>query len=347
MNPSLLISRRASMLKSTALFGNAQRQQLWASRSSRVYRRHHVSSTQARRGLSELLSLAEKPKSDREPLRAGKVSPMLEVPRHIPRPPYTERGSLPDWDPNPQVHGPEGVERMRAAGKLAASVLDYAGTLVKPGVTTDAIDRAVHQMIIDNGAYPSPLNYGKFPKSVCTSVNECICHGIPDSRPLREGDILNIDVTVFLNGHHGDTSRMFYVGEVPPAASRICEATKEALNAAIQKCGPGVPFNVIGKTIHAIADRHKYGVVRMFVGHGVGTVFHAYPHIMHHRNNEPGVMQPGMTFTIEPMFTEGSTRERLWPDKWTAVTVDGGLSAQWEHTLLITEKGVDVLTQYE
>lgn len=172
---------------------------------------------------------------------------------------------------------------MKAACKLAAEVRDYAGTLVRPGVTTDEIDRAVHAKIIESGAYPSPLNYGAFPKSVCTSVNECICHGIPDSRPLQDGDIVNIDVTVFLDGYHGDTSRMFYVGNVSQKAKKLCEVTKESLDSAIKLCGPGVRFNVIGAAIQAVAEKHKYGICKGFVGHGVGTVFHAYPHILHYR----------------------------------------------------------------
>lgn len=235
---------------------------------------------------------------------------------------------------------------MRAAGRLAAQVLEHAGSLVRPGITTDEIDRAVHRMTIENNAYPSPLNYGRFPKSVCTSVNECVCHGIPDDRPLQDGDIVNIDVTVYLDGHHGDTSRMFYVGNVSPAARHLCEVTKEALDAAIRQCGPGVPYKVIGQTIHDIADKHKLGVVRDFVGHGVGRAFHSAPAIFHYRNNgEPGKMVVGQTFTIEPMIVQGSTRVKMWKDDWTAVTSDGSLAAQYEHTLLITPNGVEVLTQ--
>lgn len=251
---------------------------------------------------------------------------------------------MPDWDDKPQIHDQTGIEKMRAAGRLAAQVRDYAGTLVKAGVTTDEIDKAVHKMIIDAGAYPSPLNYGGFPKSVCTSVNECICHGIPDSRPLQDGDIVNIDVTVYLDGYHGDTSRMFYVGNVSPKARQLCEVTKQALDAAIAQCSPGARFNTIGAAIQKVADQHKYGICKGFVGHGVGTTFHAYPHILHYKNNEPGLMLPGMTFTIEPMLTEGNPREKMWNDGWTAVTADGGLSAQFEHTLLITDSGVEILT---
>jgi methionyl aminopeptidase len=314
---------------------------------------------------------------------------------------------MPEWDDRPQVHDAAGLEKMRAACTLAARVLDAAGALVAPGVRTDEIDAAVHEMAIAAGAYPSPLNYGAFPKSVCTSVNEVICHGIPDSRPLKEGDIVNIDVTVYLNvsaacagapragapsravdcvigggrggrgsplfrsppartpsltlplslppsppppppclpqGYHGDTSRMFHVGAVSPEAAALCAATSEALAAGIAACGPGARYAAIGDAIQTVADARGFGTCKTFVGHGVGTVFHSYPHIQHHRNNSPGTMSPGMTFTIEPMLTEGSARERVWKDKWTAVTSDGGLSAQQEHTLLITDSGVEILT---
>jgi methionyl aminopeptidase len=304
-----------------------------------------------RRGLSELLSIgkggddqSKESKSKRAPLEPGTVSPPRPVPASILRPPYADSGRMPDWDARPQRHDAAGLEKMRAACRLAAQVLDHAGTLVRPGVTTDEIDKAVHDMIIAAGAYPSPLNYGGFPKSVCTSVNEVICHGIPDSRPLKEGDIVNIDVTVYLNGYHGDTSRMFAVGQISDSATRLCTATTEALMAGIQACGPGVRFASIGNAIQKVADSYKFSLSRTFVGHGVGTVFHAYPHILHHRNNEPGRMEPGMTFTIEPMLCEGSAKEKFWSDQWTAVTIDGGLSAQQEHTLLITDSGVEILT---
>ncbi|CAI5509319.1 unnamed protein product [Closterium sp. Naga37s-1] len=219
------------------------------------------------------------------PLRRGKLSPMRAVPPHIPRPPYADSGISPPFTMEPQVHGEEGQRRMREAGQLAARVRDHAGTLVKPGVTTDEIDRAVHEMIIEAGAYPSPLNYAGFPKSVCTSVNECICHGIPDSRPLEDGDIINIDVTVYLNGYHGDTSKTFYCGNVSNAAKKLVEVTEEALNAAIAICGPDAEFKKIGHAIHAMADKHSYGVVRKFIGHGVGSVFHAGPAVLHYRES--------------------------------------------------------------
>mmetsp|Transcript_48476 Transcript_48476/g.155060 ORF Transcript_48476/g.155060 Transcript_48476/m.155060 type:complete len:307 (+) Transcript_48476:407-1327(+) len=300
--------------------------------------------TAARKGFGELLARKMDKSGGRTLLKQGELSPKLEVPPHIMRPPYADTGVSPPWLDDPQIQDEEGIKRMRAAGKLAAEVRDYAGTLAKPGVTTDFIDKEVHKMIVEAGAYPSPLNYGKFPKSVCTSVNECICHGIPDSRELVDGDIVNIDVTVFLEGYHGDTSRTFFVGEVAPEARKIVEVTKESLDAAIAVCKPGAPFKAIGAAIQVLADEHGYGVVRNFVGHGVGQSFHSGPAVLHYKNEHPGVMVLGQTFTIEPMLTMGSIKERYWKDEWTVVTADGGLSAQFEHTLLITEGGVEILT---
>lgn len=281
----------------------------------------------------------------RKRLRPGKVSPPLPVPRHIQRPPYVKSKQFPGIATQPEVHDDKGIECMRASGKLAAEVLKHAGAMVKPGITTDEIDRVVHQMIIDNGAYPSPLGYGGFPKSVCTSVNECICHGIPDSRELEDGDIINIDVTVYLNGYHGDTSATFFCGNVAEEAKKLVEATRESLYKAISVCAPGVEFKTIGKTIQDHADKFQFGVVRQFVGHGVGKVFHSDPVILHYKNNERGRMLLNQTFTIEPMLTMGSINPIIWDDNWTAVTQDGSLSAQFEHTLLITKDGAEILTQ--
>lgn len=278
-------------------------------------------------------------------LKPGKISPRRPVPAHIQRPPYVESEKLPGIASGPQVLDQQGIECMRASGRLAAQVLQYAGTLVKPGVKTDEIDEAVHQMIIDNGAYPSPLGYGGFPKSVCTSVNECICHGIPDDRPLEDGDIINIDVTVYLNGYHGDTSYTFFCGDVDEKAMKLVQVTKECLDKAISICKAGVEYKNIGKTIHDHADKHRYGVVRQFVGHGVGRVFHADPIILHYRNKEKGRMILNQTFTIEPMLTIGSYNPIMWDDNWTVLTDDGSLSAQFEHTILITEDGAEILTQ--
>ncbi|GLT50165.1 hypothetical protein SLA2020_236720 [Shorea laevis] len=313
--------------------------------------RKHVSMQLSRTlsGLTNLLfnrrnNLDELP-SKRKRLRPGKISPRQPVPSHIQRPPYVNSRVAPGIASGPEVHDDEGIECMRASGRLAAQVLQYAGTLVKPGLKTDEIDEAVHQMIIDNGAYPSPLGYGGFPKSVCTSVNECICHGIPDSRPLEDGDIINIDVTVYLNGYHGDTSATFFCGDVDEEARNLVKVTKECLDKAISICAPGVELKKIGKTIHDHADKYHYGVVQQFVGHGVGRVFHADPVVLHFRNNDGSRMVLNQTFTIEPMLTIGSINPVMWDDNWTVVTEDGSLSAQFEHTILITEDGAEILTQ--
>ena len=300
-----------------------------------------------KKGFAELLSDIVPKDEDyngRPRLEKGKVSAKQHVPNSIPKPPYADTGHLPPMNEDPQIHDAEGEEKMRAAGLLAAQVLDYAETIIKPGVTTDFIDQKVHKMIIDAGAYPSPLNYGGFPKSVCTSLNECICHGIPDTTELREGDIINVDVTVYLNGYHGDTSRTVCVGKVTDEVQRLVDVTEKSLAEAIKICKPGTAVRKIGATIHAIADEAGFGVVEKFVGHGVGKEFHSGPTVRHHRNNDPGVLVKGQTFTIEPMLTIGRTADRMWRDGWTAVTADGKWTAQCEHTLLITDDGVEILT---
>ena len=284
----------------------------------------------------------------RRPLRPGARTPMRKVPGEItPVPPYARDGHLPAYDDGTWQLATTAADRegMRAAGRFAAEVLDAAELMIVPGVTTtDDIDVAVHEMIVARGAYPSPLNYGGFPKSVCTSLNECICHGIPDDTVIESGDIINIDVTVYLNGYHGDTSRTIMCGEVTDEVRRLVETTERALDAAIAVCGPNVPVRRIGATIHKIADEGKYGVVEKFVGHGVGKVFHSGPTVKHHRNNDPGELKVGTTFTIEPMLTIGTTRDKMWKDGWTSVTADGKWTAQCEHTLLVTETGVEILT---
>lgn len=298
-----------------------------------------------RRGLSELLSIRDSPEeSSRTRLKPGTVGPEREVPAHIPRPPYAANYDNPGWTNAVEVHDEEGLKKMRAACKLAAQVLQHAGTRVKPGVRTDEIDAEVHKMIVEAGAYPSPLRYGKFPKSVCTSVNECVCHGIPDSRPLVDGDIVNIDVTVYLNGYHGDTSSMFFCGEVSEKAKRLCQATKEAMEAGIQECRPGAPVKKIGAACSRVAEQYKLSVVAEFCGHGVGKIFHASPVIQHTRNNVGDKMKTWQTFTIEPILCTGSPRNSIWADDWTCVTRDGSLAAQYEHTILVTPDGAEVLT---
>ncbi|KAL9364726.1 hypothetical protein Peur_042599 [Populus x canadensis] len=281
----------------------------------------------------------------RPPLKRGRVSPRLPVPNDIPKPPYLGSNELPDISSEHQIHDSEGIVKMRAACELAARVLDNAGKLVRPSVTTNEIDKAVHQMIIDAGAYPSPLGYGGFPKSVCTSVNECMCHGIPDSRQLQDGDIINIDVTVYLNGYHGDTSKTFLCGNVNDALRRLVKVTEECLERGIALCKDGASFKKIGKRISEHAEKYGYGVVERFVGHGVGTVFHSEPLILHNGNDRPGVMVEGETFTIEPILTIGSTECITWPDNWTTLTADGSPAAQFEHTILITRTGAEILTK--
>lgn len=281
----------------------------------------------------------------RPPLRRGKVSRRLLAPEHIPKPPYVGSDLLPELSKEHQMHDEEGISRMKASCELAARVLDFAGTLVRPSITTNEIDKAVHEMIIDAGAYPSPLGYGGFPKSVCTSVNECMCHGIPDSRQLQDGDIINIDVTVYLNGYHGDTSKTFFCGNVNEPAKRLVKVTQECLERAISVCKDGASFKKIGKRISEHAERFGFGVVERFVGHGVGTIFHSEPIIVHNRNDQPGRMVEGQTFTIEPILTTGSIDCVAWDDGWTTLTADGSLAAQFEHTLLITRTGAEVLTK--
>lgn len=240
---------------------------------------------------------------------------------------------------------PEDIDKVRTVCRLAREVLDEAGEAVQPGVTTDQIDAIVHEACIARGAYPSPLNYRGFPRSVCTSVNEVICHGIPDGRPLQQGDIVNIDVTLYFQGFHGDLNETFAVGIVSPEAIRLIECTRRCLQKAIDICGPGVKYRDIGGVIETEARKDGFSVNRTYCGHGINRLFHCPPTVPHYGGNKAiGVMRPGHVFTIEPMICEGSARDIHWPDNWTAVTADGRRSAQFEHTLLITEVGVEVLT---
>ncbi|HSS10991.1 MAG TPA: type I methionyl aminopeptidase [Acidimicrobiales bacterium] len=276
----------------------------------------------------------------------GVISPRRAVPTSIARPDYasSDSGTPRRWA-EPMVKSPEVIERMRVAGRVAAAVLAETGSAVEAGVTTDALDAICHEACIRRGAYPSPLNYNGFPKSICTSVNEVICHGIPDDRPLQDGDIVNLDVTVFLNGVHGDTNATFLVGEVDDASRHLVAVTRECLELGIEAVRPGRPISDIGRAIEAHASRDHYGVVRTFVGHGIGEQFHTEPSVPHYFAPGANVtMQPGMTFTIEPMITMGTWRERIWADRWTAVTTDARRTAQFEHTLVVTDDGAEVLT---
>ena len=280
----------------------------------------------------------------REPLVPGVQSTRRSVPAHIARPEYVDRPA-PAKFVGSEVKDPETIERMRIAGQIAGQALEEVGKAVAPGVTTDDLDRVGHEFLLDHGAYPSTLGYRGFPKSLCTSLNEVICHGIPDSTELVEGDICNVDITAFIGGVHGDTNATFLVGEVSDEARLLVERTHEATMRAIKAVAPGRPVNVIGRVIESYAKRFDYGVVRDFTGHGIGTSFHSGLVIPHYDDPRyDTVMEPGMTFTIEPMITLGTYDYEIWDDSWTVVTRDRRLTAQFEHTILVTDTGSDILT---
>ncbi|HET6793958.1 MAG TPA: type I methionyl aminopeptidase [Acidimicrobiales bacterium] len=283
-------------------------------------------------------------KATQDRVRPGALSPPRPVPEGIPRPDYAADGR-PVRVSEPLVKTPELLDAMRVAGRVAAEVLEAVGRAVSPGVTGDELDAVCHAECIARGAYPSPLNYHNFPNSVCTSVNEVICHGIPDSRPLADGDIVNIDVTVFIGGVHGDTNATYPVGRVDQPSQRLIDVTAECLGRGIAAVRAGRPVSDIGRAIQSHAEGNGFGVVRAFVGHGIGTVFHnglSIPHYYDPRADT--VMEPGMTFTIEPMITMGDWRHVMWEDGWTAVTADGRRTAQFEHTIVVTEGEAEVLT---
>jgi len=281
------------------------------------------------------------------PVEPGLVSARRDIPPWIDRPPYADRpDGVPPRFTGSNVRTPDEIERMRVAGDLAAQLLLRVGEHVRPGVTTDDLDAAAHEECIRLGVYPSPLNYKEFPKAICTSVNEVICHGIPDSRELRDGDIVNVDVTVYVDGVHGDTDAMFAVGDIDRDSRRLCRVTREAMELGIEAVKPGRPINVIGRAIQQHAHRNGIGVVEEFIGHGIGTAFHTSLQIPHYYvPSATTVIEEGMTFTIEPMLTLGSPRLHLWHDGWTAVTDDGSRSAQFEHTLLVRSDGAEILTR--
>jgi methionyl aminopeptidase len=280
----------------------------------------------------------------KEQLQPGLISPMRTVPAEIPRPEYAESGNV-TRRPEERIKDAAFIERMRRAGHAAAEVLDIGAAVIAPGVTTDEIDAVVHQAYIDRGGYPSTLNYRGYPKSLCTSVNEVICHGIPDDRPLRDGDIVNLDVTIWLDGVHGDTNATYCVGNVDDASKRLIEVTRQCLDRGIAAVAPGRPFSDIGRAIETHAVANGYEVVRAFVGHGIGEQFHTDLQIPHYY--EPRmttIMEPGMVFTIEPMISMGTGQHKIWDDDWTAVTADGSRTAQFEHTIVVTGTGVEILT---
>ena len=278
------------------------------------------------------------------PLVPGRVSARRPVPASIVRPEYVDKPA-PTPYAGTEVKDAETIEAMRIAGRIAADALVEVGRHCVPGVTTDELDRVGHEFLCDHGAYPSTLGYRGFPKSLCSSLNEVICHGIPDSTELVDGDICNIDITAFIGGVHGDTNATFCVGEVDEESRLLVERTHEATMRAIKAVAPGRPLNVIGTVIESYAKRFNYGVVRDFTGHGIGTSFHTglvVPHYDDPRHDT--TLEIGMTFTIEPMLTLGTYEYDMWSDDWTVVTADLKRTAQFEHTLVVTETGSEILT---
>ena len=277
-------------------------------------------------------------------LTPGRVSPTRTVPATIVRPEYVGR-PRPEPFTGPEVKDADTIARMRVAGRLAAQALVEVGRHVTPGVTTDELDRIGHDFLVGHGAYPSTLGYKGFPKSLCTSVNEVICHGIPDSTELRDGDIVNVDITAYIGGVHGDTDATFLVGEVAEEDRLLVQRTEEALRRAIKAVRPGRPVNVVGRVIESYAKRFGYGVVREFTGHGIGTSFHSGLVVPHFDDPAHDVLiEEGMTFTIEPMLNLGTHEWEMWDDGWTVVTRDRRKSAQFEHTILVTAGEPEVLT---
>ncbi len=281
----------------------------------------------------------------RGPLVPGSVSPLRAVPRSIARPEYVgQPGPRPFTGDD--VVDPETLDRIRVASRIAAQALAEVGRHVAPGVSTDELDRIGHEFLLDHGAYPSTLGYRGFPKSLCTSLNEVVCHGIPDSTEMVEGDIVNVDITAFIGGVHGDNNATFAVGEISEEAALLVQRTRESLDRAIKAVRPGREVNVLGRVIEKYAHRFGYGVVREYTGHGVGESFHSGLVIPHYdaAPDHDTVMEPGMVFTIEPMLTLGRPEWRTWDDGWTVVTADRSLTAQFEHTLVVTEDGAEILT---
>lgn len=277
-------------------------------------------------------------------LVAGRVSPIRHVPSRIDRPEYVgQPAPLPYRGSS--VRDADTIARMRVAGRIAAQALDAVEAAIAPGVTTDELDRVGHEFLLAHDAYPSTLGYRGYPKSLCSSVNEVICHGIPDDRPLEDGDIVNIDITAYVDGVHGDTNKTYLVGDVDEESRLLVERTREATHRAIRAVKPGRQINVIGRVIEAYAARFGYGVVRDFTGHGVGPAFHDGLIVPHYDDpSADTIMEVGMTFTIEPMLTLGSIEWDLWDDGWTATTQDASRTAQFEHTLLVTPEGAEILT---
>jgi methionyl aminopeptidase len=276
-------------------------------------------------------------------LQPGRVSPIRQVPSSITAPEYVGRKRPRLGEPD--VKDPETIERMRVAGRIAAQALAEVGRHVEAGVTTDELDRVGHEFLVSHGAYPSTLGYRGYPKSLCTSLNEVICHGIPDDTVIADGDIVNVDITAYIGGVHGDTNATFLAGNVDEESRLLVERTHEAMMRGIRAVAPGRPLNAIGRVIESYARRFGYGVVRDFTGHGIGTTFHSGLVVPHFDDPDVTVvMEEGMTFTIEPMLTLGTISYDIWDDGWTAVTRDRKRTAQFEHTLAVTADGYDILT---
>ena len=280
----------------------------------------------------------------RDPLVPGRIFPRRSVPASIARPEYVDRPAPAPFEGS-DVQSAETIEAMRIAGRIAADALVEIGRNVRPGVSTDELDRIGHEFLIDHGAYPSTLGYRGYPKSLCSSLNEVICHGIPDSTELVDGDICNIDITAFIGGVHGDTNATFLAGDVREEARLLVERTHEATMRAIRAVRPGRPLSVVGRVIESYAKRFDYGVVRDFTGHGISTSFHSGLIVPHYDDPRIDVeLREGMTFTIEPMLTLGTYQHEMWDDGWTAVTRDRRWTAQFEHTIVVTSDGAEILT---
>eukprot|EP01111_Echinosteliopsis_oligospora_P000846 TRINITY_DN1101_c0_g1_i1.p1 TRINITY_DN1101_c0_g1~~TRINITY_DN1101_c0_g1_i1.p1 ORF type:complete len:411 (-),score=75.30 TRINITY_DN1101_c0_g1_i1:86-1243(-) len=284
-------------------------------------------------------------------LRPAKVTPRRIVPKHIDRPDYADSGVPTEEIKSRAQHTIEVKSEAEIAGTrlaclLSREVLDIAGNAVRVGITTDEIDQIVHDAVVARNAYPSPLNYRGFPKSCCTSVNEVICHGIPDSRPLEDGDIVNVDISVYYKGYHGDVNETFFVGSVDPKYQNLVNTTYESLQKAISMVKPGAMYREVGEVITRVVHKQGFSVVKSYCGHGIGKLFHCAPNVPHYaRNKAVGVMKEGHIFTIEPMINFGAWQDTTWPDEWTSVTEDGSRSAQFEETLLVTSTGCEVLTK--
>ncbi|WP_085548680.1 type I methionyl aminopeptidase [Corynebacterium pollutisoli] len=283
--------------------------------------------------------------TSRSPLVPGRMSPIRTVPDHIERPEYAWKDDVQENIGEPFIQPPEVIEAMREASKIAANALQEAGAAVAPGVTTDELDRIAHEYMLDHGAYPSTLGYRGFPKSCCTSMNEIICHGIPDDTVIEDGDIVNIDVTAYKNGVHGDTNATFLAGNVSEEHRLLVERTEEAMMRGIRAAKPGREVNVIGRVIEAYAKRFGYNVVQDFTGHGVGPTFHNGLVVLHYDSTAyRDILEPGMTLTIEPMINLGELDYRIWDNDWTVQNKDYKFTAQFEHTIVITDDGNEILT---